>query len=211
MLHLFKFRKKLPQIVIRYSKLLDPIFIFYCQNNPDLKKQGWNDWIPKSREKIDENIKLFREEWRKDGEIILRGICGILRLNFYRNVIPIYIVSGNARNFSDPLIIRGDYHNPTDFVDILTHELIHVLFTDNGNKVPMSIDKNMFPTENHDTQVHVIVYAVLKYIYLEVLNDKERFEKYVSTTKSKDYLRALEIVEKRGYRELIEQFVKMYK
>jgi len=142
---------------------------------------------------------------------ILRGICNILKLDFYRNVIPVYIVGGNARNISDPLIIKEDYRSPADFVDTLTHELVHVLFTDNGNRVPVSIDEGMFPNEKHDTQVHVIVYAVLKYIYLEVLKDRGRFEKYVSITKSKDYVRAWEIVEERGYKELIKQFVKMYK
>ncbi|MEK7148388.1 MAG: hypothetical protein AAB770_00555 [Patescibacteria group bacterium] len=210
MLHLFKFRKKLPQIIIRYSKLLDPIFIFYCQNNPELKK-GWGDWVPMSREKLDENIKLFRKEWKRDEEKILRGICNILRLDFYRNVIPVYIVSGNPRQLSEPLVIKGDYSNPARFVDTLIHELIHVILTDNGEKVPISIEEKMFPNESHVTQVHVIVYAVLRYIYLEVLNDKERFEKYISTTKSKDYIRALKIVEERGHRELIEQFIKMYK
>ena len=66
MLHLFKFQKKLPQIIIKYGKLLDPFFIFYCQNSPDAKKEGWDDWIPLPQEKIYENIKSFREEWKKD-------------------------------------------------------------------------------------------------------------------------------------------------
>ena len=45
------FKKRMPKIVIKYGKLLDPIFIFYCKNSPDLKARGWNDWVPPSKKK----------------------------------------------------------------------------------------------------------------------------------------------------------------
>ncbi|MDP3958144.1 MAG: hypothetical protein Q8Q36_01605, partial [bacterium] len=63
MFHFFK--AKLPRITIKYSKLLDPIFIFYCKNNQDLKARGWNDWIPPTREEIMKRISGYRQEWRK--------------------------------------------------------------------------------------------------------------------------------------------------
>lgn len=213
MLHLFKLRKKLPKIIIEYSKLLDPIFTFYCQNNPELKK-GWGDWAPLSPEKLDENVKLFRQAWHKDGERMLRGVCDVLKLDFYRNVIPVYVVSGNPRPFGDPIIIRADFMRHDSFIDVLVHELIHVLFMDNQKKVPWSIFMEMFPNESPSTQNHIIVHAALKYVYLEVLKDSERLQRDISRSgkhRNSDYTRAWEIVEEQGYRELIVPFIKKYK
>lgn len=213
MLHLFKLRKRSPQIIIGYSNLLDRIFTFYCKNEPSLKK-GWSNWVPLSAEKLNENTKLFQENWDRDGKMMLQGVCDVLGLSFYRNVIPVYVVNGSPRPFGDPIIIRADFKSPDSFIDVLVHELIHVLFIDNQKKIPWSIFMKMFPNESPETQNHVIVNAVLKYIYLEVLNNPERLQKDTNRSKkhgSTEYTRAWEIVEERGYRKLISQFVKMYK
>jgi len=217
MLNLFKFQRqrKLPKIIIKYGKLLDPFFIFYCQNNPELKSRGgWDNWAPLPREKIDENIELFKKAWLKDGGIMLQEVCGVLKLDFCRNFIPVYAVSINPRPFGDPIVIRADYINPDSFTDAVVHELIHILFMDNQEKVPWSIFMEMFPNENPDTQNHIILYAALKYIYLEVLKDEERLQKEIKTAKkhrNSDYIRAWEIVDERGYHVLIKEFVKKYK
>lgn len=214
-LNFFKTKKKLPIVLIKYGELLDPFFIFYCQNNTDLKTRGsWTGWEPKTQVEINENIKLFKEEWKKDGRKILQGICDILELDFYRNVIPAYFVSINPRPFSDPIVIRADYQNPKNAIDALMHEIIHVLFMDNLKKTPMSILTEMFPSETHTTQSHVIIHAVLKYIYLDVLKEPERLERDTARSKkhsASDYARAWEIVEEHGYKELIKEFIKMYK
>lgn len=212
MLHMFKSKKKLPKVTIEHSRFFDPIFIFYCQNNPDLK--GWADWVPLPKEKLGENIKLFKENWEKDGIRMLQSVCDVLKLDFYRNVIPVYVVSGNPRPFGDPIVIRADFARPESFVDVLLHELIHVLFMDNIKKVPWSIFMEMFPGETPDTQNHVIVHAVLKYIFLEVLKDTERLQRGIDRSakhRNNDYSRAWEIVEERGHKELIAKFTKMYK
>lgn len=205
--------EKLPQVDITYSKLLDPIFAFYCQNNPELKK-GWSEWAPLPAREIEENVKLFQENWLKDGKKILQGVCDILVLDFHRNMIPVYVVSGNPRPFGDPIVIRADFARPESFIDVLVHELIHILFMDNQKKVPWSIFMEMFPNESPSAQNHVIVHAVLKYVYLEILKDPERLQRDINRSskhKNRDYIRAWEIVEERGYKELITQFTKKYK
>lgn len=206
-------QEKLPQVDITYSKLLDRIFTFYCQNEPTLKK-GWGNWVPLPAEKLEKNIELFHEKWEADGKQILHAVCDRLELSFHRNVIPVYVVSGSPRPFGDPVIIRADFVTPDSFIDVLTHELIHILFMDNQDKVPWSIFMEMFPAETPDTQNHVIVHAALKYIYLEVLKDPERLQKDINRSRkhgNNDYIRAWEIVEERGYKELITQFTKKYK
>lgn len=206
-------KEKFPQIIIEYSKFLDPIFTFYCQNNPDLKK-GWDGWVPLPAEKLGENVKLFNQNWEKDGKRILQSVCNVLKLDFYRNIIPVYVVNGSPRPLGNPVIIRADFARPESFIDVLVHELIHILFMDNIKKVPWSIFVEMFPNENPETQNHVIVHSVLKYVYLDILNDPERLQRDINRSskhRNHDYARAWEIVEERDYKELISQFVKKYK
>ncbi|HAS84604.1 MAG TPA: hypothetical protein DCS23_00815 [Candidatus Yonathbacteria bacterium] len=207
------FKKKLPKVTIEYSKLLDSFFVFYCQNKPELKK-GWSDWAPLPTDKLIENVELFRQAWEKDGKRMLLEACSVLNLDFSRNIIPVYVVSGSPRPFGDPVVIRADFARPDSFIDVLVHELIHVLFADNQKKVPWSIHMEMFPNENPDTQNHIIVHAVLKYVYLDVLKDPERLQRDVNRSakhRSSDYVRAWEIVEQYGYQELITKFLSKYK
>lgn len=202
------FRSKLPQIIIKYGKLLDPIFIFYCQNNPDLKERGWNNWIPPTQEEIFKKIEDYKNEWSEHEARILKSMCAILGLEFKRNAIDVYIVSGNPRQLSAPIVIKSGF-TPDEFVDSLTHELIHALFGDNGKIVPISIWDEMFPGETKLVKSHAVVHSVLKYIYLDVLKDDKRLEKNIAGSKkhdTNDYFRAWEIVDEKGYTEIIKKF-----
>lgn len=202
------FGRKLPSIIIKYGKLLDPIFIFYCQNNPDLKSRGWNDWIPPAQGDVLKKIENYKKEWLKYETRILKGICGVLNLEYKRNAIDVYIVSGNPRQLSAPIVIKSSF-NPGEFVDSLTHELIHTLFEDNGRKIPISILNEMFPDETNTVRNHVVVHSVLKYIYLDILKDERRLEKNITNSgkhDTNDYFRAWEIVKKDGYLEIIKKF-----
>ncbi|MBU6431035.1 MAG: hypothetical protein KGJ58_00090 [Patescibacteria group bacterium] len=202
----------LPKIRIKYNRFLDPIFTFYCKNNPELKKQGWNDWIPPEKEKVLERVKNYNEEWIKYENKILSKICEILGLNFERNIIDVHIVSGNPRQFSNPIIIKSGF-SPDEFVDVLTHELLHVLFQDNIDIFPIKILNEMFQDESKTTKNHIITHAVLKFLYLDILKDRERLERNILNSKkhnSSDYTRAWEIVEEKGYREVIDDLKKRY-
>ena len=202
------FKKRMPKIVIKYGKLLDPIFIFYCKNSPDLKARGWNDLVPPTQEEISKRIDNYKKEWSKHELKIVKGICGVLDLKFKRNIIDIYIVSGNSRQLSSPIVIKSGF-SPDEFVDSLTHELIHALFEDNGTKIPISILEEMFPNETSTVRNHVVVHAVLKYIYMDILKDEKRLERNIENSRkhsTNDYLRAWEIVEKEGYIEIIKKF-----
>jgi hypothetical protein len=202
------FGRKLPKIIIKYGKLLDPIFIFYCKNNLDLKARGWNDWMPPTQDDVFKKIEDYKKEWSKYEGKILKGICSVLNLKFKRSAIDVYIVSGNPRQLSSPIVIKSGF-SPDEFVDSLTHELIHILFEDNGRKVPISIWDEMFSGETSSVKSHVVVHSVLKYIYLDVLKDEKRLERNVGSSKkhnTNDYLRAWEIVEKEGYIEIIKKF-----
>jgi len=203
---------KLPKINIKYNRLIDPIFIFYCQNNPALKSRGWNDWIPPPKEKILKRVERYKKEWRKYEKKILTGIIQILGLDFKDQIIDVHVVSGNPRQISNPLIIKSGF-SPTEFVDSLTHELIHRLFAINElAKIGGQLDdfiRSISKNESDTTKSHIIVHAVLKYIYLDVLNEPIRLKTSLLAAQNHstdEYLRAWKIVEKIGYRKIISDF-----
>lgn len=190
--------EKLPNIIIQYGRLIDPVFIFYCKNNPELKKRGWNDWTPPSKEELDRRIKAYREEWNKYN--IVEDISKVLNLSFKRDVIDVFIVSGISRASSHPIIIKSGFR-PKRFVVTLAHELVHRILT--INKIP----KVIFDEKESDTtNNHVIVYAVLK----KILNDEmwNITIKPVSKYPSEEYVKAREIAEKIGPDKVIETIVK---
>jgi hypothetical protein len=184
---------KIPEINIKYGKLIDPFFIVYSQ----LK---YPDWKPPTREEVSKKVKLFKEEWNKYGCNILMTIKEISGLDFVREVFDVYVVSGTPRDMSDPIIIRSRYE-PDEFLDVLVHELLHRLLTLNKVKVP-------YEEENDTVRGHVYVHAIMKYIYLDLLKDGGRLERNLQRSKKHstgDYIRAWEIVDDVGYMKLISQ------
>ena len=201
---------KFPEIKIFYSRLIDPFFIGY---NKTYHKGGWDKWVAPSQEKVLAKTKELRELWRKEETRILTAVCKITELEFKRNIIDVHIVSGSPRDMSNPLIISA--HNPKeDFISTLTHELIHKLFSDNirvREKVYPNIFKDMFPDEKATTQNHIIVHAILKYVYLDILKNEKRLENNIKhSERTVDYKKAWEIVEEEGYLNLIEKLKKSY-
>ena len=122
----------LPKIIIRYGFLLDPFLreYFILKNEDKTKTLIEYDVLIK-------NIELYKSEWEKIGDKILKAILELLPLNFIHNVIDVYIVSYYPwyRGISEPVVIRGNLE-PNDFVDTLTHEMIHFL---SSNKIQSNI------------------------------------------------------------------------
>lgn len=184
---LFRF-KDTPQIIIQYGRLIDPIFTFYCLNNPELKSRGWNDWQPPSKEEVKSRIKEYRATWSKYNLTEKISIC--LGLSFQRNVIDVFIVSGISRSSSHPIIIRSGFR-PDEFVVTLAHELIHRILTINA--IPrITFDQQESDTTNN----HIIVFAVLK----EILNQDLWIVagKKASEHSTDEYSKAISVVDKIG-------------
>ena len=71
--------------------------------------------------------------WRKDEEKLLKELADISGLRWQEKSMACYVV-GRCIPFSDPLTIKVYKELPLNyFVDVLTHELIHQLFTQNDN------------------------------------------------------------------------------
>jgi hypothetical protein len=108
-------------------------------------------------------------------------------------------------------MIIGVIYEPDEFIDILTHELIHRLLTDNRT-LPYDLFliphwENLFG-KNHsfNTLVHIPVHAVHKAVYLDALKDAKRLERDIKRHQkygNKDYTAAWDYVESRGYEDII--------
>lgn len=194
----------LPKIRIKYNRFLDPIFKAYIKSNPK-----WKDWVEPTEAEVKERVKRYKEEWAKYEKKILEGICGLLDMNFSQNIIDIHIVSGNDRQFSNPVVIKSGFE-PDEFIRCLTHELIHRLFSDNEQKIDgWDFLTTNFPNENKLTQNHILTHAILKFVYLDILENKEMFNKNTEVSSKasfSEYKRAWDIVEEKGYKELIKNF-----
>ena len=119
----------MPIIRIKYNRFLDPIFKAYIKSNPK-----WKDWVEPTETEAKERVKKYKEEWAKYENKILDGICKSLGLNFSQNIIDVRIVSGNDRQFSNPVVIKSGFE-PDEFIESLSHELIHRLFSNNLQNV----------------------------------------------------------------------------
>lgn len=93
----------------------------------------------------------------------------------------------------------------------MTHEILHFFLTANSilpEISPFKIIKEMFPIENNaQTISHIILNAILKYIYLDVLKDNDRLLKDKERDcRYENYKKAWDIVEEKGYMEIINEF-----
>lgn len=146
----------MPKINIRHGRLLEPFFRDYILNK-------YPNHVFFSEEEVLEKVEIFKQTFREKGEEALKRIQEITGLEFKKNIIDVFIVNATNRDMSAPLIIRARY-TPEEFMEILIHELVHVLLTD-----------NKFPTDIHEDQTvakHIPVYKVLREMgYKRVPND----------------------------------------
>lgn len=161
-------------------------------------------------------VKDYKKAWAPFETKILKGMTDILDLSFRQNIIDVYIAPWfNA--FSDPLVI-GVTREPYEFVDTLTHELIHRLLTDNTKLKPkadlIAQWQKMFGKQNSfTTLVHIPVHSVHKAIYLDILKDKDHLQRDISDCFKhghQDYVDAWDYVQKHDYRKINESLKLSY-
>ena len=189
----------IPKIEFRYS------WIYDTKNN----------FKETSLKKILNYTKLIEKKWAKIGNKILIELQNISGLQWEEKIIICYIVTKTIP-FSDPLTIpiyESKKYNKDYFIDVLVHELIHRLFTQKENKKISGkswkkIEKK-FKNENKKVVTHIVLNAIHKHILLKFFN-KKRLKINIKALKHlKDYRRAWDIVEKQGYKFIINFFKKI--
>lgn len=203
----------LPEVRINFSQLL--------YQDVSKKLNRLNEWDLPSAEQCEKWAESYRNEWAKKEKTILIAMQEILDLRFYKTVIDVALAP-DIIGKSDPLII-GFIDRPKGFVDTLTHELTHVLLTDNtklslfgsNRKFMLGSEwRKLFGFEDDfDALVHVPVHAVQKKIFIEVLNDEngmQRDKDLMKKFKADSYLKSWDYVDEIGYDVIIDKLKKSY-
>lgn len=166
--------------------------------------------------------KMYRSAWVENESKILKAMQDIVGVEFYRSVIDVSLAPMFTAN-SQPLIMSLRY-TPDEFVDVLTHELFHVLYTDNKVISNRGKETDLFgrwqkmygKKYSYLTLVHIPVHAGCKYIYEDVLKEPNRTLRDIDDIKSwssdakNDYQYSWEYVQKNDYKMILTELMEMY-
>jgi hypothetical protein len=199
-----------PEIKIQYARLLDPFFksLFLLRQEKGLIDATITYPTP---EEIIQKISSFTEAWQTRKNV-LTYMQKTFKLDFASPVIDVFIVGAMKGAISNPLLI-GSKRSAIAFTDVLTHEILHVLISNNKQQLKNLFEffTKFYPTESQLTRVHVIIHAMMTKIYLNFLNTPEQLITIKELDKnSPDYMRAWEIVETEGMEVILEKFQNHY-
>ncbi len=191
-----------PKVIFKYSWIYD---------------QTWQEGLigKKSKkypspEQILNYIKKVEKTWRKEEKRVLLELSKITRLKWKTKLIDCYVV-GICRPFSEPLTMRIYEKHPDRFIDVLTHELIHNLFKQNFKRTKKAHEyiNKRYREESIKTKNHIFLHAVHSCIYRKFFNGK-RLKRDVDFPR-RDYQKSWAIVQKEGYKNIINEFIKRIK
>ncbi len=200
---------KLPEIRIRDAYLLR-------ENASKHLHELWGkDTTLADDEWMTKKVKQYQDAWKPVEKKILTHICEALELEFRQDIIDVYIAPWFYA-FSDPMVL-GVMFNDEAFVDNLTHELLHRLFTDN---TALPYDHFLIPeweklfgkSHSWTTLVHIPVHAVHKSVYLDLLESEKRYKHDVASVKKNEaYAMSWGYVDTHDYGDLVKKLRDQYK
>jgi uncharacterized protein Veg len=123
-----------------------------------------------------------------------------------------FVFGGGLNPMSTPFLIpvmsRNGKRQSEDFIQTFIHELIHIFITENTSEYWVMV-REKYNNEDILTQNHIIVYAILQELY-ETL-----FEKLPPDFSRNDlppgYMKAIELVKEKGYKNIIDEYYKFIK
>jgi|SRR3989344_2213925 len=204
----------IPKIEFIYSGIYDTFWKSYYEllykSNKIQKIKQIVDNYP-TEKKILNYVQNIRKHWAKYEINILKSISKVTGLRWKDN-IKVYVV-GMSKQFSRPLTLNIN-QSKSDFIDTLTHELIHNIQSQNPDawrKWFSGYLKKQHSSELKVTKNHIFLHAVHKKIYFELFNKKRLNRDIQKSSKNPHYKRAWEIVGKEGYESIIKKFKELTK
>lgn len=202
-----------PVIRFVYGKFLDEVFRKAVQYDPSFVDKSY----PTPQE-IVAKVQSHKKYWDIHGHLILNAFSSFTELQFKRNILDVFVVGRAYHAFSSPTVVSICKLDPPEFIpedvffDVVTHELLHILLSDNTLDVSVKdYTIKRYPGEVEKVNTHIVLHAIHKQIYLEVLKSPERFELNLRrSSKAPAYMRAWEIVNLEGYQRIIDEFKKSY-
>lgn len=198
-----------PTVRIQYAKLLDPVFRALFLAKQELGKIDSLAHYP-APEATTSAVESFQAAW-VERESTLPYLESLLGLHYAQTSLDAYVVGEMKGGISSPIVI-GSNRSPEAFVDALTHELVHVLISDNRERLalPAIFDK-FFPHEPHSTKVHALIFAVMTKLLGEHLQQPVRLAACRKLDEAaSEYLRAWSLVDQFGPDQVIESFRSYY-
>lgn len=194
-----------PHVRIRSGWLLQRLIDGYTEDIPDFKYE--KQMAPSKYKEIwEDRISL----WSKVQVQIIQAMKDITGLDFYASTVDVFLVYGYQTAFSSPLVISTRYEGD-HFIDVLTHEILHVILTDNTLGINSSawVEKK-FPEAKEKTTInHILLHAIHEAIYRDVLKVPVRLTKNIESDKRwPSYTASWDIVRKYGYRKIIADYRK---
>lgn len=200
-----------PKLIFRYSSIYDDLFKdnFSKEQKESVEKK---DFYP-TAEQIKKFISILERKWETKEQSILEELSKITTLQWKEDKIICYVV-GRTIAFSDPLTIPAYTGYEEYAVDVLTHELIHQLFTQPGNyersyESWQNIHKK-YASYSENTRIHIPLEAVHTALYLELFYEERLTRDKDFLSLMLDYKVAWDVVGKEGYKNIIKEFVSLF-
>lgn len=182
----------IPKLEFRYSRIYLERLMGHEIN------EAINSWAKYS-------VEVCGNYWKPYATAIPEKLSEISGLGWKEEHIPCYMV-GPYKGYSDPLSVSS-FLVEAQFIDILTHELIHRLLMQNleESKGFWHWIHEKYGDEKRLVTNHIPVHAIHKKLYLE-MGWGERLENDIDRAKTLNaeaYIRAWDIVDKEGYENII--------
>lgn len=179
----------------------------------EVMNEKWGDGTPlQSYEFYNDVAKKYEAWWRPHNDVILQGLYEITGLEFSQNIIDVHVAPWFYA-ISSPMVIGVIFKTQDELINVVTHELIHRLLTDNTT-VDYNFDfvsywKQQFGEEHsHKTITHIPVHAIMQKLYTGVLKRPDLIElDKKNVANNPDYSAAWEYVEQKGSDVIIESTV----
>lgn len=205
----------IPKIEFRYSSIYDEFNKKYLETYYKAYKKPKTKILLKkypSQKKLENYIKKIKPLWKNKEKKILTEIAKITGLKWREKKIRVYLV-GKCIPFSDPLTMPP-YKDKDEFIDTLTHELIHQIQMQADDKLWKkwwAYIKQNYGKELRKTKSHILLHAVHWEIYLRLFNKRHLEENIKKSSRNEPYRKAWEIVQKEGHENIIKKFKELTK
>ncbi|MBP7767172.1 hypothetical protein KA068_01480 [Candidatus Saccharibacteria bacterium] len=205
----------IPEVRISYGQVLAQSASRALADQYNLKLNDDSVYFKKTLE--------YFEAWKVKEAQILEALQEMLGVIFYLPVIdvtclPFFVPQSNP-------VIMNFRETPDRFVDVLTHELCHLILIDNSLFRSYEFAPNYFisedwakmygPNHDHKTLVHIPVHALCKYLWIDIMNnpssyerDKAEVQRYLD---NESYVKAWEYVDNHDYKKIVADLNKLYK
>ena len=195
----------LPEVRFSYAWLLNEA--------SSVMNEKYGDGTPlQSFEFYNEVAEKYQAWWQPHNDAILEGIQEITGLGFRQNIIDVHVAPWFYA-ISNPMVIGVIFKTEDELINVVTHELIHRLLTDNttyefGFDFVAQWQSLFGSNHSHKTLVHIPVHAIMEKLYVHILKrpDLTQLDK-LKVADNEEYAKAWNYVDKQGSQAIIDALI----